>query len=88
VLEQHHDAVKTHELAQLQQQGASRVAANLEPEAAHIDSAITAVVGLTKGTVLESHYSDPEVQGAMRQVLATEFRTQQHIHRSEHAAKK
>lgn len=80
----HHDAVKGHELGQLKKLGADRHDHPLEPEAEHLDDAIATVLRLAKGTILEAHYSRPEVQAAMREVLAIHFRTQQHIHRAEH----
>lgn len=88
VLEAHHETVRGHELSMLTQHGHARLAHPLEPEEAHIQDALGAVLALTKGTVLEEHYARLEVQEAMREVLACEFRTQQHIHRSEHAQRK
>ena len=85
-LEPHHDRVKQHELGQLSTHGAARHDHPLEPESAHLDDAIASIVLLTKGTILEPHYARPEVQKAMRDVLAIHFRTQQNIHRAEHLA--
>jgi hypothetical protein len=83
-LEAHHETVKQHELDRLKVHGMARHGHPLEPEGVHLDNAVAAIVALTKGTVLEPHYARPEVQQAMREVLAVHFRTQQNIHRSEH----
>jgi hypothetical protein len=72
-LEKHHEDVKQHAL----QTNA------VEPEGQHLDEAIATIQSFTKGTILESHYVQPEVVQAMREVLACEFRTQQYIHRQE-----
>lgn len=85
-LEAHHEKVKHHELGKLKEHGLARHDHPLEPEDEHLDDAIATVLRLTKGTILEAHYARPEVQEAMRHVIAIHFRTQQHIHRSEHLA--
>lgn len=87
MLEAHHTKVKDHELGQLKKLGGARLAHPLEPEDQHVEDALREFLALTKGTVLESHYARKEVQDAARHELRHEFRTQQHIHRNEHAAK-
>lgn len=84
MLEAHHETVSQHEQTQLKALGAARHQAPLQPEKQHLDAAVADVVALTKGTALEAHYARPEVQAAMREVLAHEFRTQQYIHRENH----
>jgi hypothetical protein len=85
MIEAHHEKVKGHELDQLKTLGVARHAHPLEPEKQHLDDAVAEIVKLTKGTALEDHYAKPDVQSALRQELAVEFRTQQYIHRREYA---
>lgn len=86
LLVEYHQRVRDHELEQLVAHGAARHGHPLQPEEQHVGDAVAAVVALAAGTVLEQHYARPEVQQAMREVIAHEFRTQMHVHRLDHAS--
>lgn len=85
ILEKHHLGVEEFEKAKLKKHGSERLSHPLEVETSRIDGVMTDFLAATKGTVLEEHFSKPEVQEVARHILTTEFLSQAHIHRSWHA---
>ena len=57
------------------------VQADTGPVDQRIGETVGTVQALTKGTILEAHYQDPEVIRAMQDVLLCEFNTQLYIKR-------
>jgi hypothetical protein len=51
----------------------------------YVEKATSDIVSISKGTPWESHFSNPEVQTAVKTVLANHFSTVQHIERLWHA---
>lgn len=52
---------------------------------AYLDAAMKDVVGAAKGTMWESHFADPDVQAAAREVIGSNFTTAMHVERLWHA---
>jgi hypothetical protein len=84
ILTVHHTDVEVAEQAALAKHGAARYAHDLVAE---VDDAILKdIVGASKGTVLEAHFANPEVQAAILGELEHETRSQMNVHRMVHAA--
>lgn len=83
-LEKHHEDVKQWELAHIEEKGVERCEHALAVENEHVDAVMDTLQSLTEGTILEEHFSKPEVLRIIREeILLPEFATQLHIHRSE-----
>jgi len=83
-LTQHHEDVKQWELSHIEEHGIDRCEHALAVENEHVDAVMETLANLTSGTILEDHFSKPEVLRIIREeILLPEFATQLHIHRSE-----
>ena len=76
--------MQTHERGQLVKDE-TRFEHHGDPEEAHVDAALAAVVSATSGTPWETQFKDAAVQAAIKQEIGTHFRTSIDIERQWHA---
>ena len=84
-LESHHRGIQESERAALVSGGAERLDAPLAVKTDDLDEAVSAVEEAAEGTPFEAHFTDPQVQDVVRQIVGTHFATVMSIERSWHA---
>lgn len=87
ILVLHHDTVKAHEITAIDEQGFDRLGHTLDPEADHLEAAVSDVQIAADNTMFGTHFRKPEVEKFIRSTLGSHFATVRQIERSTHADK-
>ena len=82
----HHDKVQATERGHLHAKGDDHFDNPLDPTQ-HLDEAMAAIIGAAKGTPWEAHFSQADVQAAIRHEVGTHFASAMDIERQIHADK-